>query len=172
MKIIVGLGNPGRKYTGTRHNVGFDVVDRYLGMVKWQEKQNFLSFEKTVEQEKVIFVKPQTYMNLSGQVVKKTVDYYKIEIKDIFIIQDDIDIEVGKYKLKKNSSSGGHNGINSIIECLSTEEFYRLKVGISKVEKTDIINHVLGKFSKKEKGIILNLQKEFNEIIDNFIDNK
>lgn len=172
MKAVIGLGNPGKKYNGTRHNIGFDVIDRYLGFVKWNENNDSLIYEKIIDGNKIIFIKPLLYMNLSGKVVKRIVDFYKINIDDILVIQDDIDIEIGKYKIKNNSSSGGHNGINSIIECLNTKKFMRLKIGVSKVEKINIINYVLGKFSTTEKDKIINLQKEFNVIIDNFINNK
>ena len=112
MKLIVGLGNPGKEYKNTRHNVGFDVVDEYLK--KHNQNVNKSKFEGMYSEliingEKVIFLEPQKYMNLSGEVVRKYVDYFKINIEDILVIQDDLDQELGKIKLKQNSSSGGHN---------------------------------------------------------------
>ncbi len=172
MKIIIGLGNPEKKYQNTRHNVGFDVLDRYLGSISWQLNNDALVYETKIDNIKTIFIKPQLYMNLSGVVVKKFLKYYKINYSDMLIIHDDIDLEVGKYKIKTNSTSGGHNGINSIIDEINTIDFKRLKIGISKVDKVDIINHVLGKFSKKEQEIIVNMQPIFNEIIEKFINSK
>lgn len=149
MKLIVGLGNPGKEYESTRHNIGFMIIDKYLGNIKYKEKFNGLYYEKDMD-EKVIFLKPQTFMNNSGLCVKKFVDYYKINPENILVIHDDLDLEVGKIKYKINSSSGGHNGIKSIINNLRTQNFIRLKIGISNTNKDQIIDYVLGKFSKKE----------------------
>ncbi len=172
MKLVVGLGNPGKKYKETRHNIGFSIVDNYLGEVEWKEKFNSLFCEKKHLREKILFIKPMSFMNLSGQPIKQFIDYYKINIDDILVIQDDIDIEVGKYKTKRNSSSGGHNGINSIIECLNSDKFWRLKIGVSKPNQEDVIDYVLQKFSRKDKKTILELQSEFDLIIENFINDK
>ena len=101
MKLIVGLGNPGKEYANTRHNIGFMVLDAYLGEVKWSSKFNGLYYQTTVGGEKYIFLKPQSYMNLSGGVVKKYADYFKITFEDILIIQDDLDLELGKLRIKK-----------------------------------------------------------------------
>ncbi len=169
MKMVVGLGNPGKDYKNTRHNVGYLVLDKYLPDVDWKEKFNGLYCLKTISGEKVLFVKPLTYMNLSGDCVVKFVNYYDIEIKDILVIQDDLDLEVGTYKLKKDSSAGGHNGIKSIINRLGTQEFNRLKIGLSHDKSIDTKDYVLGDFSKKEKELLDNLQKDFNGIIDTFI---
>ena len=106
MKLIVGLGNPGKSYSTTRHNVGFIVVDNYLKDVKWTEKNNDLIYLTTIENEKVCFLKPQTFMNNSGLAVEKIMKYYDIDINDILVIHDDLDLEINSFKLKKNSSSG------------------------------------------------------------------
>ena len=164
MKLIVGLGNPGKDYETTRHNVGFMVIDKYLGNVKYKEKFNGLFYEKELK-EKVIFLKPQTFMNNSGFCVKKYVDYYKISPKDILVIHDDLDLQLGKIKYKYDSSSGGHNGIKSIINMLNTQKFFRLKVGISNTNKNEIIDYVLGKLSKKEIDLI-NFENIINSIED------
>lgn len=171
MKLIVGLGNPDKKYDNTRHNIGFMVLDNYLGNVKWSRKFNGLYFETNISGEKVIFLKPQTYMNLSGQAVYEFVNYFAIPNENILIIQDDLDQQFGSYKLKINSGSGGHNGIKSIINSLHTKSFARLKIGISSVKKDEVIDYVLGKFSHNELKIIVNNYKTFNEIIDSFVVN-
>lgn len=169
MKLIVGLGNPGKEYDNTRHNVGYVVIDSYFEDDKWKEKFNALYNEKSINGEKVIFVKPLTYMNLSGDAVVQFVNYYHIELEDILVIQDDLDIEIGKYKLKTNSSDGGHNGIKSIINRLSSNRFARLKIGISNNKEIDTKDYVLGKFSKEEVELLKNMQTTFNKIITCFI---
>ena len=170
MKMVVGLGNPGKDYKNTRHNVGYLVLDKYLPDVDWKEKFNGMYCLKTINGEKVLFVKPLTYMNLSGDCVVKFVNYYDIEIKDILVIQDDLDLTVGTYKLKKDSSAGGHNGIKSIINRLGTQEFNRLKIGLSHDRSIDTKDYVLGDFSKKEKELLDNLQADFEGIINTFIE--
>lgn len=170
MKLIVGLGNLGKEYENTRHNIGFMFLDNYLNNADWKENPYaYYSIIKTND-DKIIFIKPKTYMNLSGNAVKYFTNYYKIELKDILIIQDDLDIELGTIKLKFNSSSGGHNGIKSIITSLNSQEFLRLKIGISKPEG-DIINYVLDKFNKKDLDVLNNLQGKVNDIINDFINN-
>ena len=171
MKLIVGLGNPGQEYTYTRHNIGFMVIDHFTSSNNWSKKWNALYQEKIINNEKIILIKPITYMNLSGQAVKEFVNFYKISLKDILVIQDDLDLEVGMYRLKTNSSSGGHNGIKSIIECLGNNNFARLKIGISNNKKMDTKDYVLGKFSLEEQAIFNNLYAKFNEIITTFITN-
>ena len=130
MKLIVGLGNPGKQYENTRHNIGFMVLDNYLKNEKWGNKFNAMYVEKNINGEKVFFVKPLTFMNNSGNAVGEFVRYFDILASDILVIQDDLDLAVGNYKLKVHSSSGGHNGIKSIISCLDNQDFPRLKVGI------------------------------------------
>ena len=171
MKLIVGLGNPGREYKNTRHNVGFMILDNYLGKVDWKNKMESQLYICEKDNEQIIFIKPQTYMNLSGIAVSKVVNYYKIKVSDILVIQDDLDMEPGTYKVKCNSSSGGHNGIKSIISSLNTEEFARLKIGIGKNKAIPVDSYVIGKFSKEELALIENNYDKFNEIIDTFIKN-
>jgi len=169
MKLIVGLGNPEKKYDNTRHNVGFMILDNYLNGEIWQEKFNALYIKKNINEEVVYFIKPLTYVNLSGLALKQYVNYFNIDIKDILVIHDDLDIEIGKYKLKRNSSSGGHNGIKSIIKELNTDAFLRLKIGIKNNDLNDIIDFVLGKFKSTELELINN--KLYLEIINSFIKN-
>ena len=169
MKLIVGLGNPEKKYEKTRHNTGFIVLDNYLQDADWKKKFNALYCKKTINGEIVYFVKPLTYVNLSGIAVKEYVDYFDIDMEDLLVIQDDLSQDIGSYKLKKNSSSGGHNGIKSIIAQLNSEEFARLKIGIRNEYLDDIVEFVLGKFSKKDMELLKNNLDIYNEIIDSFI---
>jgi len=169
MKLIVGLGNPGNEYKDTRHNIGFMILDNYLKDVLWKTKNDSLIYMKEIKKEQILFLKPLTYMNLSGKAIKKVMDFYKIDIKDILIVQDDLDLDVGKYKIKRNSSSGGHNGIKSIISELKSDEFARLKVGIGKSEIIPVDKYVLSKFSQEELSLITSNYIKFNEIINNFI---
>lgn len=169
MKLVVGLGNPGKEYDKTRHNIGFMVLDDYLGNVKWSTKFNALYYESVINQEKVLFVKPLTYMNNSGNAVGEFVRYFNLDMKDILVIQDDLDLNVGDYKLKFHSSSGGHNGIKSIINSLGNQDFLRLKVGIGSVKKDQVIDYVLGKFSKVELETLNSEFITFGKIIESFI---
>lgn len=152
MKLIVGLGNPGSKYDNTRHNVGFMFLD-YLAnsyQVKFNSKQNYQLAEINVGGEKVLLLKPQTFMNLSGEAVNAVCKFYKITNHDIIVIYDDLDMDFGRLRVKDNSSSGGHNGIKNIINHLHTQEFMRIKVGINNEYKRDVKSFVLSKFSKSE----------------------
>ncbi len=171
MKLIVGLGNPGKEYECTRHNIGFMIIDQYIESNTWQKKFEGVYQITNVLGEKVLFLKPKTFMNLSGNSVLKAVQYYDIKIEDILIIQDDMDLEFGTLKLKKNSSSGGHNGIKSIISSLGTDSFCRLKVGISHDRSKNTVDYVLGKFSKNEIEFIRKNASTYKENIDTFIQN-
>lgn len=167
MKLIVGLGNPGKEYSKTRHNVGFIVVDNYLNDVKWEEKKDCMLYIKKNHGKDVCFMKPLTFMNLSGNAVSRIVNYYKIDIHDILVIHDDLDLNIGSFKIKTNSSSGGHNGINSIISMLHSQDFARLKIGIGHSNDIPTVDYVLGKLSKEE---INKLDSDiYKEIIDTFI---
>lgn len=171
MKLVVGLGNPGKEYENTRHNVGFDVIDTYLKSknidIK-KEKYNGLYTETNINFEKVIFLKPQKYMNLSGEVVRKYIDFFKIKPEDILVIHDDLDQTLGKVKLKQNSSSGGHNGIKNIELHLGTKNYKRLKIGISNDKTIDTKNYVLGKISKEERKILDKSIEKCINIIDDY----
>ena len=167
MKLIVGLGNPGKKYELTRHNCGFLVIDQYAknNNLSFKSKYNGLYSEQLVQGEKFILLKPQTYMNLSGNCVQKFVNFYNINVDDIYVIYDDINFEVGKYKIRRNGSDGGHNGIKSIIHSLNSQEFHRIKIGINKNE-IPLEDYVLQKFSKKEFSVIEKTVEEIVNIID------
>jgi PTH1 family peptidyl-tRNA hydrolase len=167
MKLIVGLGNPGVKYKNTRHNIGFIILDNYVQDNKWIQDKDALIVTTLIDGNKVLFVKPQTYMNLSGRCVARLVKYYKILPEDILVIHDDLDLPKLKYRVKYNSSSGGHNGINDIINALGTKAFTRLKIGIGHEPYEDIKDYVLGKLSKDELTLLKN--DIFNSLITDFI---
>ena len=172
MKLIVGLGNPGKEYENTRHNIGFMVVDNYIYKKtisnSWKKKFNGVYLETSIKGEKVIFLKPQSYMNLSGGVVSQFVNFYKLNIEDILVISDDLDLITGNYKLKGNGSCGGHNGLRDIERCLGTSEYKRLKVGISKDKNVDTKDYVLGKFSKDDTKIYDGLFDTLIDVIDDY----
>lgn len=171
MKLIVGLGNPGEEYKLTRHNTGFIFIDEYLKEnnitdVRKKFKSEFVQIN--YKGDKVFFQKPLTFMNLSGEAIGEAVRFFKIDPKtELFVIYDDMDMNFGKIKIRKNGSSGGHNGIKSIIQHVG-EEFVRIKYGIGKrKEKSEVVGHVLGKISSEEKEVLKeSINKIFNIIDD------
>lgn len=159
MFIIAGLGNPDRQYEGTRHNVGFDVIDRLSDKYNIPvdtRKHRALVGKGVVEGQKVILAKPQTYMNLSGESIRSLVDYYKIdEEHELIVIYDDINLGVGQLRIREKGSAGGHNGIKNIIANLGTQVFPRIRVGVGeKPDRYDLADYVLGHFSKAEKELM------------------
>ena len=162
MKVVIGLGNPGKKYEKTRHNIGFIAVDNLRKKMNISdEREKFQAFvsEKNIDGEKVIFFKPQTFMNLSGNAVIEIINFYKLDPKkDIIVIYDDMDLSFGDIRIREKGSSGGHNGIKSIISHIG-EEFIRIKCGIGAKEK-DAVEHVLGEFNQTE-------QKNLDKILEN-----
>lgn len=151
MKLIIGLGNPGKQYEKTRHNVGFIVIDevaRSLGVSLTTKKFKALLGETFVKGEKIIFAKPQTYMNLSGESVIQIMNYYNLSEEDIFVVCDDLDLELGKIRIRTKGSSGGQKGVQNIIDHLKTKEFIRLKVGVGNNKQIDTKDYVLGKLDK------------------------
>ena len=159
MFIIVGLGNPTAQYEGTRHNVGFDVIDaiadKYNISVEARKNRAFCG-KGIIQGQKVILAKPQTYMNLSGESVRGLVDYYKIdEETELIVIYDDISLDVGQLRIRKKGSAGGHNGIKNIIAHLGTTVFPRIKVGVGEKPKNyDLADYVLGHFTKEEREVM------------------
>lgn len=159
MYIIVGLGNPGKQYTHTRHNVGFDTIDILADKYRINindKKHKALYGKGTIENQKVILVKPQTFMNLSGESVRAFIDYYKVdEQEELIIIYDDISLEPGQLRLRVKGSAGGHNGIKSIIRHLGGQVFKRVKVGIGEKPRCyDLADYVLSRFSKAERELV------------------
>jgi len=173
-KLIVGLGNPGKEYTYTRHNLGFIFLDRFLASknIKFTPKLDFRAeyIKISYLNETVIFMKPQTYMNLSGTAIKEIVAYYKIDINDILIIYDDLDIVVGEYKFKKHSSGGNHNGMKNITSELKTEDIARIRIGIGpKPESFTLTAFVLGNITDKESDLLVSIENKIFTMIDDFI---
>jgi PTH1 family peptidyl-tRNA hydrolase len=168
-KLIVGLGNPGSKYEQTRHNIGFEVVDvlaRYW-QVSWQNNPRFQGmFTETRSPmgDKIFLLKPTTYMNHSGQAVRAVMDWYKLTPESILVIYDDLDLPVGRLRIRLSGSAGGHNGMKSIIAHLNSQKFPRLRVGISKSSpEKETISHVLGRFTLTELPLI---QEVLNLAVD------
>ena len=157
MYAIIGLGNPEKKYDKTRHNIGFDVIDELASQMGVQvntKRHKALCGVGQIGSEKVILVKPQTYMNLSGESVRAVMDFYKLDpTKDIIVIADDISLPTGKIRIRAKGSAGGHNGLKSIIAHAGTDQFTRIKVGVG-ANQGDLVKHVLGKFSKGERKIV------------------
>lgn len=172
MKLIVGLGNPGKEYDKTRHNIGFNVLDllanKYNITFSENKKFNALEASFNLMGEKVILVKPLTFMNLSGDSVIKYMNYYDIDVNDLLVIHDDLDMELGKIRIVFDSSSGGHNGIKSIINNLSSQKFTRLKIGISHNKNIDTKDYVLGKFSKSDIESLNSIINQCANIIEEF----
>jgi peptidyl-tRNA hydrolase, PTH1 family len=156
MFLIVGLGNPGRQYENTRHNVGFDVIDiisRECGIPMTKEKFKGVCGEGNISGEKVVLLKPKTFMNLSGESVREAARFYNIPSENTIVIYDDTSLAVGRMRIRPQGSSGGHNGIKSIICNISTDIFPRIKIGVGRPE-IDLVPHVLGRFPREERGIV------------------
>ena len=157
MKIIAGLGNPGAQYANTPHSIGFETVDAIAaesGAV-WENKKAFkcLMAKCNFAGMPVLLVKPQTFMNLSGDSIAPVVKYHNAAPSDLLVVQDDIDLTAGRIRIRKGGSSGGHNGIKSVIERMGTQAFTRLKLGVGK-DRTNVVGHVLGKFSPEMRKIM------------------
>lgn len=157
MYVIVGLGNPGSKYEGTRHNVGFRVLDCLASAYRIeinQRKHRALCGTGVIEGHRVLLLKPQTYMNLSGESVREVVDFYKIDPEEeLLVIYDDVSLEPGQLRIRRKGSAGGHNGVKNILLHLGTQVFPRIRVGVGKKpEDYDLADYVLGRFSKEEAG--------------------
>mgnify|MGYP001073566147 CR=1 FL=1 len=170
MFAIIGLGNPGMQYAATRHNVGFEVIERFAyenSIDINKKKHKALIGEGLVGGKKVILAKPQTYMNLSGQSVIEIMNWYKVERSHIIIIYDDISLPIGNIRIRTKGSAGGHNGIKSIITHLNSDEFLRVKVGVGeKPPGWDLADYVLSRFAKNEIGEIVECVKMASEATD------
>ena len=167
MFLIVGLGNPGKEYDGTRHNIGFAAVDYIVD--KYNIELNRIKFkgvfgEGFIDGKKVILLKPTTYMNLSGESIREVINFYKISNEEVIVIYDDISLEVGRLRIREKGSHGGHNGIKSIIANLGTDVFPRVKIGVG-APKGNLVSHVLGKFSEDEVEILRETIKASSDAI-------
>ena len=159
MYVIVGLGNPGKDYKNTRHNIGFDVIDALAdvaGISVIEKKHKAIIGKGVLDGQKVILVKPQTYMNLSGESVRDIIDYYKVdEEQELIVISDDTSLDVGNIRIRKKGSAGGHNGLKNIIAHLGHDTFMRVKMGVGEKPKGyDLADYVLGHFSSDERKIM------------------
>ena len=159
MYLVVGLGNPGKQYEATRHNMGFDTVDRLVedyNVPQGGVKFNDMYGKTMIGGEKVILMKPLSFMNLSGGPVREMANYFKIDLEsELIVIYDDIDLEPGQLRIRKQGSAGGHNGIKDIIRQLGTEKFLRIKVGVgAKPKGWDLADHVLGRFSTEDRKLV------------------
>ena len=164
MYVIAGLGNPGREYEGTRHNVGFmtldALADKYNIDVREKAFKGLIG-KGMIEGNKVILVKPQTYMNLSGECIRQVMDYYKVDPSEFIVIYDDISLEPGQLRIRLKGSAGGHNGIKNIIAMTGTENFKRIKVGVGeKPAGWDLADHVLGRMSEEDRAAFEEAVKE------------
>lgn len=176
MYIIAGLGNPGRKYVNTRHNMGFEALDAVAakyGIDIKKAKFNGLYGEGNIEGERVVLVKPQTFMNLSGESIREFRDWYKVDNEKIIIIYDDVSLPVGKMRIRPKGSAGGHNGIKNIIYQLSTDIFPRIKLGVGSPDNPDydLADYVLGKFTKTEIKELVPIAVKTAEAVGEIIKN-
>ena len=172
MRLIVGLGNPGKKYKDTKHNIGFMCLDNYA-------KENSLTFKmenkfrgEWLKEDNLVLLKPHTFMNLSGESIRLVMDYYNIDVEDVLIIYDDLALPLGKLRLREKGSPGGHNGIKSIVNHMGTKEFQRVRIGIDSNPLIDAKDYVLGKFSKEDKKNLIDALARVSEIICEFKNNK
>jgi PTH1 family peptidyl-tRNA hydrolase len=157
MKLVAGLGNPGSRYEGTRHNLGFRVVDVLAG--RWRievTRQKFSAWvgDGTVAGQRTMLLKPTTFMNLSGQAVQAAVAFHKLPLEDLLIVSDDLDLPAGALRVRASGSSGGHRGLESIIQLLGSEAFARIRIGIGRADRDDAVSHVLGGFAPDEEAIV------------------
>ncbi|OOB80471.1 MAG: aminoacyl-tRNA hydrolase [Epulopiscium sp. Nuni2H_MBin003] len=173
MKLIVGLGNPGAKYLGTRHNVGFDAIDyvaHHLNVQLSKNKFKSIIGEGNVAGQKVVFMKPLTFMNLSGEAVSACVNWYKLDLTDILIIYDDTAFDAGVIKIRKSGSAGGHNGIKNIIEHLGTTSFGRVRIGVGQKPPNFVLaDYVLAKFEDEQFLAVKEQMPMLKEAIQMFI---
>lgn len=171
MYLIVGLGNPGKEYEMTRHNMGFMVLDavaKHYNLTFQKEKFDGIYTELNKNNEKVILLKPQKYINLSGEVIKKYLDYFKIPVSNLLVFCDDLDTNFGNIKIKYKGSSGGHNGLKNIELHLKTQEYHRVKLGISNDKQKDTKDYVLGKISQSENQILNEVIKTATNIFEDY----
>lgn len=175
LKIIAGLGNPGNTYKNTRHNIGFCVIDKlafYFSIKLKEEGDRYRYGRGKISGEDVILIQPLTYMNRSGDVVGELVRYYKVPPKDLVLIYDDIDLNVGQVRIKIRGGSGGHRGCASVISSIGTEDFLRIRIGIGRpVSSVEVVDYVLSEFKRDEKPVMENAVDDALEAVRMIIDN-
>lgn len=167
-RLVVGLGNPGKAYAKSKHNIGFICLDQYADQNKLKFKKEPKFQGEVIVLGNNILLKPKTYMNLSGNSVRLVADYYKIDTKDILIISDDLDLPFGKVRLREKGSAGGHNGLKSIISSLGSQEFKRCRIGIDRNPDVEAKEQVLSNFSKKEMKDLSDLTISISQLIEDF----
>jgi PTH1 family peptidyl-tRNA hydrolase len=157
MKVVVGLGNPGSRYAGTRHNVGYMVVDLLSKSPRaegFQSRFQAQVAESREDQEKVLLVKPETFMNLSGRAVRQLIDFYQLPLGDLLVVCDDVNLPLGRLRMRAGGSHGGHNGLRDIQSHLGTTEYARLRIGVGQSGEKDLVDHVLGRFRPTEQAVM------------------
>ncbi len=174
MWLIVGLGNPGKTYKHTRHNIGFEAVDR-LAQKHGLEFKKQLKFkgelaEGKIGEDPVILMKPLTFMNLSGEAVALLMRYFSIDLSRLLILADDVALSLGQLRIRINSGSGGHNGLKSVEECLQTNRYPRLRIGVGDREHGDLADHVLGRFSKEEETLVPSVLDRVVQAVEIWLD--
>ncbi len=169
MKLIIGLGNPGKQYETTRHNVGFLALDYHTKKYNLNYKVDNSFNAVSMKTSNAIFIKPQTYMNLSGESIIKYINYYKIDIDDVLVIYDDISIPLDNIRIRTTGSAGGHNGIKNMILHLKTQDFKRVKIGVSNNSNIDLKDYVLGNFTKTEMITLEPVFSSIDDLIEDFI---
>lgn len=173
MYVVVGLGNPGKKYDITRHNIGFEVVDemaRQHQIKMTKTKFKAVVGEGNISGEKVLLVKPQTYMNLSGESVMKIMDYYHLSLENLIVVYDDIDVDTGKLRIRKKGSGGSHNGMRNIIYLLKEDGFPRVRIGVGRPQNgQNLADYVLGRFSKSEQELLIPIVKDAVSAIETIV---
>lgn len=173
MKVIVGLGNPGIRYALTRHNIGFWVIDRLSdrwGIPVNREKWRGLTGEGHVRGEKVLLIKPETYMNRSGEAVRSALDWLKCGVEELIVIYDDLDLPPGQVRLRLKGSSGGHRGVQSLIDHLGTNQFKRIKIGIGRPQGMSVPDYVLARFAREEEEAVLDAVQHSADAVDCWLD--
>ena len=157
MKVVVGVGNPGRNYQGTRHNVGYDVIDSLAAgprTGKFHSRFQAQIAELIEDAERVLLVKPETFMNLSGRSVRQVLDFYQVPLSELLVVCDDINLPLGKLRVRAKGTHGGHNGLRNIQEHLGTTEYARLRIGVDAADEGELVDHVLGRFRPSERPVI------------------
>lgn len=171
MRMVVGLGNPGKKYQHTKHNVGFDCLDEIAKSSGEKFKRSIRFNAEIIKKKDYILLKPLTYMNLSGNSIIKAMKYYNIDAEDLMVIYDDLDLPVGKIRIRFQGSSGGHNGIKSIIQHVGSN-FNRIRIGVGRNGNVDVVNDVLGKLSKKDRVLVDEIIQQSKDASIDFIEDK